>query len=168
MAAISYTLTSARKSALPDIERINGFNVKYSIPFSDFGGTGSTATAATDVVTIALGNTPALWMVDAALANVTTAWVVTGTQTVTVSVGTTTNVGAFITAQSVTTIAPLYSSKGKNQPETVTQSFGTSAVGLVAVFTNAGVGSLSLATAGQLDVFLNVMNIASGQPGTLG
>lgn len=162
MAAIAYTLTSARKSTLADIERINGFNVKFSIPYSDFAGSGSTATAATDVVTIALGATPALWMVDAACANVSTAYAVTGTQTITMSVGTTTNVGAFITAKSVTTVAMLTPSTGVNTVETITQAAATSTIGLVAQFTNAAANSLSTVTAGQVDIYLNLRNTASG------
>jgi hypothetical protein len=165
MASIAYTLTSPRKSPLSDIERINGWNTKFSIPFSDFGGTGSTATAATDVVTVALGATPALWLVDAALANVTQAWVVTGSQTIVMSVGTTTNVGAFITAKTVATVAALTPSTGPNTVETITQAAGTATVGLVAQFTNAGVGSFSIATAGNVDIYLNIRDTSAGALG---
>ena len=162
MAAISYTLTSARKFPLSDIERINGFNVKFSLPYTDFAGSASTATAATDVVTIALGATPAQWIVDKACINVTTAYAVTGTQTITVSLGTTTNISAFITAKSLTTIALLTPSTGLNTVETVTQSSATSTIGLVATVTNAAANSLSTVTAGQADIYLNVCSTPSG------
>lgn len=166
MAAIAYTLTSARKFPIADVEQIrNGFNVKFSIPYSDFAGSSSTATAATDVVTIALGATPALWMVDKALANVTTAFAVTGTQTITMSVGTTTNVGAFITAKSVTTVAVLTPSTGPNTVETITQAAATATIGLVAVFTNAAANSLSTVTAGQVDVYLSLNSTVAGFAG---
>lgn len=165
MAAIAYTLTAPRKYPLGLVDEINGFNIKYSIPFSDFGGSSSTATAATDVVTIALGNTPALWLVDKALVNVTAAFTVTGTQTITMSVGTTTNVGAFITAKSITSVVVNTPSTGPNTVETITQSAGTSAIGLVAVITNAAAGSLSLLTTGQADVYLNVNSTVSGFAG---
>lgn len=165
MAAIAYTLTAARKYPLGLVEEVNGFNIKYSIPYSDFGGSASTATAATDVVTIALGATPAIWLVDKALVNVTAAFTVTGTQTVTMSVGTTTNVGAFITAKSITSVAVLTPSTGPNTVETITQATATSTIGLVAQITNAAAGSLSLLTTGQADVYLNVNSMASGSIG---
>ncbi len=162
MAAISYTLTSARKSSLTDVERINGFNAKFSIPYSDIGGSSSTATAATDVVTVVLGATPALWMVDAAFANITSAFTVTGTQTISMSIGTTTSVAAIMTAQSLITAASLTAANGKNTVETIANCKGTATINLAATITNAAAGSLSLLTTGNVDIYLNITNCASG------
>ena len=156
MATYSTTLTATYISPLNDVERINGWNKKFTIPYSFVAQ--ASATTATDVVTVTLGNTPDLWAVNAARAVVTTAFTSTGTQTITVQVGSTSSVAAFVTAQSVLTVAQL------NQASTLpvlTNATATAAVSLVATFTNAAAGSLSACTAGSITILLNVENTAS-------
>ena len=156
MATYSTTLTATYISPLKDVERINGWNKKFTIPYSFVAQ--ASATTATDVVTVTLGNTPDLWAVNAARAVVTTAFTSTGTQTITVQVGSTSSVAAFVTAQSVLTVAQL------NQASTLpvlTNATATAAVSLVATFTNAAAGSLSACTAGSITILLNVENTAS-------
>ena len=156
MATFTTTLTSTYSTPLNDVERINGWNKKYTIPFSFVAQ--ASATTATDVVTVTLGNTPDIWAVNAARAYVSTAFTSTGTQTTILQVGTTSSIAAFITAQSVLTVASL------NQASTLpilTNATATAAVSMVATFTNAAAGSLSAATAGSVTILLNVENITS-------
>jgi len=158
MASYATTLTSTYIQPLTDVERINGgVNTKFVIPYSFVAQ--ASATTATDVVTVTLGNTPANWVVDNARAVVTTAFTSTGTQTLTVQVGSTSSIAAFITAQSVFTVASL------NQASTLpilTNATATAAVSLVATFTNAAAGSPSLCTAGSLTILLNMVDVSMG------
>ena len=154
MATYSTTLTATYISPLNDVERINGWNKKFTIPYSFVAQ--ASATTATDVVTVTLGNTPDQWAVNAARAVVTTAFTSTGTQTITVQVGSTSSVAAFVTAQSVLTVAQL------NQASTLpvlTNATATAAVSLVATFTNAAAGSPSAETAGSVTILLNGENV---------
>ena len=114
----------------------------------------TTATATNDVLTFTLGNTPANWIVNRALANVTTAFATTTAATL--AVGTTSSTAAFISAQDILTAGPL------EMVSTVpigTNAQGTAATSLVATVTNATGGSLSGITAGQVDIYLNVVNL---------
>lgn len=155
MANYSTTLTATYISAIPDVEQASkGFNRKIVIPYTFVAQ--ASATTATDTVTVTLGNTPANWVVNNARAVVTTAFTQTGTQTITVNVGTTSSTSAFITAQSVLTVASL--GAAANLPTAV--ATGTSALSMVAVFTNAAAGSLSATTAGSLTILLNVQDVS--------
>lgn len=157
MASYSTTLTATYITPLNDVERLNGFNTKFVIPYSFVAQ--ASATTATDVVTVTLGNTPANWTVDYARAVVSTAFTATGTQGLTIQVGSTSSVAAFITAQSVLTVATL------NPASTIgvlTNCTATAAVSLVATFTNAGAGSPSASTAGSVTILLNMQDNSTG------
>lgn len=161
MATYAVTLASARKTVLTDIERaVTGFSHKFTVLAADLTSAG--ATTATDVVTLTLGATPALWAVDKALVNVTTAYA--GTTALTMTVGTTSSVSAFVTSQSVLTVAALGMASGV---PALTNATATSSLSMVATLTNATGGSISALTAGQLDIFLNILNTAGGGVGTL-
>jgi hypothetical protein len=162
MASYATTLTATNISPLNDVERINGFNTKFVIPFSFVAQ--ASATTATDVVTVTLGNTPAKWMVDNARAVITTAFAGTGTQTLTMQVGSTSSIAAFISAQSVLTAGALGEASTLDQ---LTNATGTSAVSLVATFTNAAASSPSAVTAGSVTLLLNIQdqNDSTFQPG---
>jgi len=157
MAAYSTTLTASYTSPLNDVERLQGWNKKFVIPYTFVAQ--ASATTATDVVTVVLGDTPAKWMVDKARAVVTTPFTATGTQTLTLQVGSTTSIAAFISAQSVLTAGALGQASTIDQ---LTNATGTSAVSLVATFTNAAAGSPSLTTAGSVTILLNVQDQADG------
>lgn len=156
MATYTTTLSATYIAPLNDIERIQGFNKKFVIPYTFVAQ--ASATTATDVVTVTLGNTPAAWIVDQARACITTVFTSTGTQTMTINVGTTSSTSAFITAQSVLTAGILGSAA--NLPTAVATA--TSAVSLVATFTNAAAGSLSATTAGSITVLLNLQDQSDG------
>lgn len=157
MATYATTLTATYISPLNDIERLQGFNTKFVIPYTFVAQ--ASATTATDVVTVTLGNTPAKWMVDNARAVVTTAFTTTGTQTLSVQVGTTSSIAAFISAQSVLTVAALGEASTLDQ---LTNATATAAVSLVATFTNAAAGSPSAETAGSITILLNVQDQSDG------
>lgn len=153
MATYTTTLPATYISPLNDIERLQGWNTKFVIPYSVMAL--ASATTATDVVTVTLGNTPAKWMVDHARAVITTPFTSTGTQTMTIQVGTTSSVAAFITAQSVLTAGALGEASTIGQ---LTNATATSALSMVATFTNAAAGSISASTAGSVTVLLNVQD----------
>lgn len=150
MADTAVTLPSARISALSADETANyGVSQKYTILYSDIAyGTGST-----DTVTVTLGTTPTSWYVDKAFVNVPTAFA--GTTALTVQVGTTSSTAAFVSAQSVLTTGVL---EQTSTLPVLTNATATSAVNLVAIFTNATGGSPSALTAGALDIYLHVCN----------
>ena len=162
MASYATTLTATYISPLNDVERINGFNTKFVIPYTFVAQ--ASATTITDVVTVTLGSTPANWVVANARAVITTAFTTTGTGTLTVQVGTTTSIAAFITAQSTLTVATL---NGASTIPVLTNCTATAAKSLVATFTNAAEGSPSDKTAGSITILLDMQNVADAtfQPG---
>ncbi len=156
MATYTTTLTSTYTSALTDLENINGWNRKFVIPYTFLAQ--ASATTATDVVTVALGNTPANWVVNRARVVVTTALNITGTQTCTIQVGTTSSIAAFVSAQSILTVASLGQASTLGQ---LTNATGTSSLGLLATFTNAAAGSLSATTAFSCTILLDVQDVSA-------
>jgi len=156
MATFTTTLTATYTSALTDLENINGWNRKFVIPYTFLAQ--ASATTATDVVTVALGNTPANWVVNRARVVVTTALNITGTQTCTIQVGTTSSIAAFVSAQSILTVASLGQASTLGQ---LTNATGTSSLGLLATFTNAAAGSLSATTAFSCTILLDVQDVSA-------
>lgn len=157
MATYATTLTATYITPLNDVERLQGWNTKFVIPYTFVAQ--ASATTATDVVTVTLGSTPSKWMVDKARAVVTTAFTTTGTQTLTIQVGTTSSIAAFITAQSVLTAGALGQASTIDQ---LTNATATAARSLVATFTNAAEGSPALSTAGSVTILLNVQDQSDG------
>tara|TARA_R110000868_G_scaffold366441_1_gene629348 strand:- start:5896 stop:6372 length:477 start_codon:yes stop_codon:yes gene_type:complete len=153
MADYPVTLSGARKSPLTDVERINGFSTKYTIPYSDVAV--ATATGNADTVTVTLGALPARWAVNKALVNITTAFA--GTTALTIIVGTTSTTNAFISSTSVLTAATI----GSGLSDALTNATATATKNLVAIFTNATGGSPSALTAGSLDIYLNVLDMGT-------
>lgn len=150
MADTAITLASTSKSPLSiDEAAAESFTNKFTIKYSDIAyGTGST-----DTVTVTLGTTPATWYVDNAAVNITTAFA--GTTALTLVVGSTTTTNAFIASTTVKTAALL------RPPEALyasTNATATAAKSLVAVFTNADGGSPSAVTAGQLDIYIRMID----------
>ena len=94
-----------------------------------------------------------------ALVNITTAF--TGTTAFSIQVGTTTTTNSLVTAQSVLTAGVL-----AGVPTTATIRTATATANLVAIFTNATGGSPSALTAGELDIYLNIVDLS--QPDRLG
>ena len=150
MADTAVTISRARVSQLSLQEQARGFSHKFTVKSSDVAlGTGSS-----DTVTVTLGTLPAKWAVNNALVNISTAFA--GTTAFTVVVGTTTTTNSFITSQSVLTAGVL-----AGVPTTATVRTATAAANMVAVFTNATGGSPSALTAGELDIYLNIIDLTT-------
>lgn len=155
MADTAVTISRTRVSQLSLQEQARGFSHKFNVKSSDVAlGTGST-----DTVTVTLGSLPSKYVVNNALVNITTAFA--GTTAFTVKVGTTTTTDNMVTAQSVLTAGVL-----AGVPTTATIRTATASANLVAIFTNATGGSPSALTAGELDIYLNIVDLT--QPDRLG
>lgn len=150
MADTPLTISRSRISPLATAEAAFGENtLKYKVLYSDIAfGSG-----ATDTVTLTLGNTPANWMATNAKVNITTAFA--GTTALTMTVGTTTTVAAFVSSTSVLTAATL---PAVTTLASLTNATGTAAKSMVAIFTNATGGSPSALTAGELDIYISLMD----------
>ena len=157
MADTAYTLAAIYKTPLALAETAaHGFTNKFSISYSLI----ASGTGTADTVTVTLGTTPTVWMVDKAVAIVSTAFA--GTTGFAVTVGTTTTVAAFISSQSVLTAGVL---NGVSTLPVLTTATGTAAKSLVAVFTNSGGGAPANLTAGYMDIYLSMHNMAKGAIG---
>lgn len=151
MATSAVTLARNRISPLSNVEAgVTESTVRYYIPYTDI----AYGTTATDVVTVALGATPANWMVTSARAYVPTAFA--GSGGLAITVGTTSSTAAFITSQSVLTVAEL---GGASTLATLANATGTSSLTLQATFTNSVSGSPSALTAGECYIFLDVIDL---------
>jgi hypothetical protein len=150
MADTPITISPLRVSTLSNQERANGFTHKYKFKYTDVAlGAGSS-----DTVTVTLGSTPAKFLVNRAMLNVTTAFA--GTTAFTVEIGTTTDPDNWIASVSVLTA-------GVKQPAagllaTIAGSTGVAAVSLTATFTNATGGSPSALSAGEADFYLSIVD----------
>jgi hypothetical protein len=150
MADTAVTISRSRVSQLSLQEQARGFSHKYNVKYSDVAlGTGST-----DTVTLTLGALPAKYAMNAALVNITTAF--TGTTAFTIKVGTTGTTDSLVTAQSVLTAGVL-----AGVPTAATVRTATATANLVAIFTNATGGSPSALTAGELDIYLNIIDLTT-------
>ena len=149
MADTAVTIARADTSQLSLQEQARGFSHKFHVDYSDVAyGAGSS-----DTVTMTLGALPSNYVLNNALVNITTAFA--GTTAFTVQVGTTTSSTALVTAQSVKTAGVL-----AGVPTTATLVKGTATANLVAIFTNATGGSPSALTAGELDIYLNIVDLS--------
>ena len=150
MADTAVTIARARTSTLSLEEQARGFSNKFTVNYADIAsGTGST-----DTVTMTLGALPAKWVVNNALVNIRTAFA--GTGGLAVIVGTTTSTNTFVTSQSVLTAGVL-----AGVPTTATIRTATASVSMVATFTNSVSGSPSALTAGDLDIYLNIIDVGT-------
>ena len=148
MADTAVTISRSKVTSLSLQEQTRGFSHKFSVAYSDVAlGAGST-----DTVTLTLGALPAKYVLNNALVNITTAFA--GTTAFTVQVGTTTTTNSLVTAQSVLTAGVL-----AGVPTTATIRTATATANLVAIFTNATGGSPSALTAGELDIYLNIVDL---------
>lgn len=150
MADTAVTIARARTSTLSLEEQARGFSNKFTVNYADIAfGSG-----ATDTVTMTLGALPTKWVVNNALVNIRTAFA--GSGGLAVIVGTTTSTNTFVTSQSVLTAGVL-----AGVPTTATIRTATASVSMVATFTNSVSGSPSVLTAGDLDIYLNIIDVGT-------
>ena len=151
MANTDVTLDDARKAVLSNQERAQGFTHKYTIKYTDIDeGSGSS-----DTVTVVLGNTFADYVITKAMVNVTTAFA--GTGGLAIEVGTDGDPNGFITSTSVLTAGPIATQAGA-VPAAAGASAAAAADIMEALFTNSTSGSPSALTAGELDIYLGMVN----------
>lgn len=150
MADTAVTISGRRVSPLSNQEAAVGENtLKFKVLYTDVAyGAGNA-----DTVTMTLGNTPANWAVTNAKVNITTAFA--GTTAFNIIVGTTTSTAAFVSSTSVLTAGTL---PAVTTLASLTNATGTAAKSLVAIFTNATGGSPSALTAGELDIYINLLD----------
>jgi len=151
MADFPITIARNRTNSLSLQEQARGFSHKFNVKAADIAV--ATATGSSDTVTVTLGSLPSKYVLNNALVNITTAFA--GTTALTVVVGTTTTTNSLVTSQSVLTAGVL-----AGVPTTATIRTATASANLVAVFTNATGGSPSALTAGDLDIYLNIVDLS--------
>ncbi len=151
MANYNVTLPVAQTSPVSDIGRIWGYNRKATIKYSDVAV--SSATTSTDTVTVSIGSTPTKWAINKALVNITTAFA--GTSALTVTVGPPGTANAMVASASVLTAGFLGQASGV---AALTNLTSTAATTIQAVFTNATGDSPSALTAGEMDIYYNVID----------
>lgn len=153
MADTPITIAKSRVSISNNPERTLGYSHKFNVKFSDVAcGTGNA-----DTVTVTLGNTPTNWAVTRCIANVVTAFA--GTTSFNIIVGSTTGTSAFLASASVLSAGLKQPSTGANTTSTIASSTGSSSVVYKAIFTNASGGSPSALTAGELNIYLNMIDL---------
>ena len=150
MADTAVTIARARTSTLSLEEQARGFSNKFTVNYADI----AFGTTSTDTVTMTLGAMPAKWVVNNALVNIRTAFA--GTGGLAVIVGTTTSTNTFVTSQSVLTAGVL-----AGVPTNATIRTATASVSIVATFTNSVSGSPSALTAGDLDIYMNIIDVGT-------
>ena len=162
MANTNVTISKTKVSIFGIEQRIQDFTHKFHVDYTDV----NTGSGSSDTVTMAIGTSPAQWSVSAAQVYVTTAFA--GTTAFTVQVGSTTTTTAFLSAMSVMTQTLLIPPNGPNSVNTPASAYGTSAVGLQALFTNATGGSPSALSAGALDIYLFITDLSRLDASTTG
>ena len=155
MANTDVTLDDARKSLLSNQARAaSGFTHKWTIKYTDIDeGSGSS-----DTVTVSLGDTYGDFVITKAMINVTTAFA--GTGALVVEVGTDGDPNNFITSITVMTAGPTISAVG-GAPVTLAGTFAVASDALEALFTNSSSGSPSALTAGEMDIYLCMIDANS-------
>jgi len=156
MADTAITISKTRVTPLTANERENGYNMKFKVKYSDI----ACGTGATDTVTLTLGTTPTRWVITRGLAIVTSSFVGTGTQTFAVTVGTTSpsDVDSILPSASVLTAGVIQATTGPNTCAAPANCTGVATSTIKAIFTNAAAGSPSALTAGEMDIYLNVLD----------
>ena len=152
MATTAITISPTRVTPLSEQEvAATGFNARFRVLSTDIlYGTGTN-----DIVTVTLGATPAKWYIDKAGVNISTAFA--GITVATITVGTTSSTAALTSSTSILTAAFLNQTVGT---PILTNTTGTASVNLLATFTAAAAGGPAALTAGQLDIYLNLVNTA--------
>jgi hypothetical protein len=135
--------------------RQTGFTHYFRVPFDILNN--SSWTTQGDTVTVTLGSTPAKFLVDKALVNISTAFATTGT--LTIQVGTDGDPDNFIDAQSAKTAAVLAGASGA-LPVTEAGTYDVASDVLVARFTTqSATGAPADITAGVAEIFLGVRDL---------
>ena len=149
---------SVSPQVLPlETQAATGFTHKAVIKASDINN--SAWTGQGDTVTVGLGATPTVWLVDKVAVIISTAFATTGT--LTIQVGTDGDPDNFLDAQDAKTAAMLLADTSATI-KTEAGSFGVASDNLVARFTTqASTGAPSDITAGEMTILLSIINLGS-------
>lgn len=138
-----------------ETKRQTGFTHRFRIPFDILNDAAWTTQG--DTVTVTLGSTPAKFLIDKALVNISTPFTTTGT--LTIQVGTDGDPDNFIDAQDAKTAAILIGSQGA-EPVTEAGTVGVASDILWARFTTqSATGAPADITAGVAEVLLGIIDI---------
>ena len=159
MADQTATLDKKYVENLPaEVTRATGFTHKFRIPFTEVYNAAQTTQG--DTKTITLGTTPAKWVLRSVVADVKTAFTTTGT--LTFSVGTSGNVALGIAASTDAKTAALVVGNQGSDPVTLAGSFGITVATLQVRFTTqSATGAISDITAGELVVFMAILDLTA-------
>ena len=155
MADNAATLSTSYVQVLSAQQRAErGFTHVIRIPYTEVYS--ATQTTQGDTKTLTIGTTPARYVVDRVLVDVATAYATTGT--LTVSVGTSSNTALVLAAASCKTAGVLSADAGNAAANKCT---GTTAATLQVRFTTqSSTGAISDITAGDLYVWLRIIDLA--------
>lgn len=155
MADNTSTLTSSYVRVLSAQERTaTGFTHAFRIPYTEVYS--ASLTTQGDTKTITLGSLPTKFLITRAGVLVTTAYATTGT--LTVAVGTSTDPDNYVDDTTAKTAAWIPAASG-GAPITLAGSYGVAGGTLVAQFTTqASTGALSDITAGDLTIYLGIVD----------
>lgn len=152
MADTAINISDDRVSPLSIQEQAStGFSHKFRVLYSDI----ALGAGATDTVTVTLGATPAKYIVNAGLVNVSTAF--TGTGAMAIIVGPATSTAALIASTSILTAGALVAT---STTAISTNLKAVTAGTFVATFTNSVSGSPSALTAGELAIYMNIQDLS--------
>jgi len=153
MATTNNTLDDSRKSLLSAQARAySGFTHKWTVKYTDVDDGSGTG----DDIILALGNTPTDFIITKAMVNVTTAFAGTAGGFA-IEVGTDGDDNNFIESTPVKTAGPIIAALGAT-PKTLVGTFAVAADALTATLTNSSSGAPEDLTAGQLDIYLGMIN----------
>ena len=154
MANYTATLSDSQKSLLSAQARAySGFTHKWTVKYTDIDDDSATSTG--DTITVALGNTPANFIIMRAMVHVTTAFA--GGGTLTIDVGTDGDEDNFINLKAVTAVGPIIELAGA-APVTVAGTYAAAADALQAHFINASSSNPAALSAGELDIYLSMIS----------
>ena len=159
MANETITLSNDYVHVLTENERAmnGGFTHKFSIPYTEVARA-TTATGSTDVVTINLPTSGTNFIVKNVMAYVRQAFA--GAGGLALTVGTDDSANNFMTTASVLTTGPIVTGAGC-VPTTLSGSFAAAANQLTATLTGSVSGSPSAVSAGQVDIYMALLNAAN-------
>lgn len=154
MADTAVDLSQSMERLTANEAAYSGFTHKWKVKYTDI----DEGTGATDTVTVKLYTTTADWMVTRAAWNVVTAFAGAASQALTAELGTDGDPNNFIESAAVTAVGPKIHAAAGNVA-TLAGSFAAASDILQIKFTNATAGSPSELTAGEIDVYLGIVEL---------
>jgi len=136
--------------------RQSGFTHSATIPYTVL----NTITGGTtgDTIDVAIGTTPANFLIDRALIQVTTAFTTASTGTLTAGFGISSSVAVYVAAQNMLTAGPKAATAGA-VPAGSTSTTGAAAVTLTTRFTTGTAGVLTDIASGSVTIYWRMIDL---------